>query len=183
MDGWIAFDGKGFVHAHAAGIRDARQIVAHEVDDHEVLRPILDRCGKLPGQRTIELGLARPWARALHRLGLGFIAFERHEQFGAQAEQPVRTVEHHPAITCLRRGTQRTVKRERIAREVACQRKGKIGLVDIARGDRLLQAGEGLGIATGRNLRFERANSGVAFGMTRKPFGHGAGRDPQGLVE
>ena len=147
VDGGIALDREGFVHPHAAGFGDTGEIVAHQIDDHQILGAILDRASELRSQRCIRLRIAAPRAGALHRLGLGHAILERNEQFGAEAEQPMRAVEYHPAIARLRRRAQRGIETQRIAGEIARQREGQIGLVDIARADRVLQRPESLRIA------------------------------------
>ena len=132
---------------HAARLGHAGQIVAHEVHDHQVLGPVLDRPGQLGRHCRVRCHIAAARARALHRLGLRFASLERNEKFGAQAQQPVRSVEDHAAVAGLRCRAQRGVKADGIAREIAGERKGEVRLVDIARPDRFLQRGERLLVA------------------------------------
>ena len=41
----ISLDGKSILHPHAAGLRHPRQIVAHQIDDHQIFGALLDRGG------------------------------------------------------------------------------------------------------------------------------------------
>ena len=90
----------------------------------------------------------------------------------------MRTVEHNPAVTRRRRRPDRGVERHRIAPPAAAERKGEIGLVDVARCDRLLQGSEGVGIAAGRQLRLHRAERAArALGELQQALRHLHGGD------
>ena len=51
--GGLLFDGERLVDAHRPGHRDPREVVAHQVDDHQVLRLILERSGQLRRERAV----------------------------------------------------------------------------------------------------------------------------------
>ena len=60
--------------AHAAGRAHARQVVAHEVDDHQVLGAILGALGERLTERGIVLGTDTARPRALDRPRLDMTA-------------------------------------------------------------------------------------------------------------
>ena len=100
------------VDADRAGLGDAAEVVALEVDDHQVLGGVLVGGGELLGAT----GRAR--ARALDRPGLDAIADRREEPLG-------RARDHGDAVgfdqRAVRRGRdlgERAVQRERIAGRV-----------------------------------------------------------------
>jgi hypothetical protein len=173
VHGGIAFDRERLVDLNAAGDRDAREVVAHEVDDHQVLGLVLQRVGQFGGEGAVFGLAAPPRPRALHGLDLRLAVLEREEQLGAEREQPVIAVENQPSIAGPSRRTDRPVYRQRIAARRAGQAKGKVRLVDVARPDSLLQGIECLDIGAWRNLRFKRPDRSEAFGGTgRQPFRH-----------
>ncbi len=90
----------------------------------------------------------------------------------------MRAVEDDAAVTGLRRRPERGIEAQRIAREAARQRESQVGLVDIARADRLLQLREGLRIAAGRKLRFQRADAAATRCARRQPVRHFVSGDP-----
>ena len=56
MDGGVALEREELGDAHGAGRADARQIVAHQVDDHQVLGPVLRALGERLAERGVVLG-------------------------------------------------------------------------------------------------------------------------------
>jgi hypothetical protein len=56
MDGGIALEREEFGHAHAAWRTDARQIVAHQIDNHQVLGAIFRAGRERHAKRRIVLG-------------------------------------------------------------------------------------------------------------------------------
>ena len=87
-------------HSHRAGRADPGQVVAHQVDDHQVLGPILWRAGELGGQGGVLGGVAPARPRALDRLGLDPRRPRR------DAQEPLRRI-----------GDQRPVGQPQIGRE------------------------------------------------------------------
>ena len=65
MDGGVALEREQLGHAHGAGRADARQIVAHQVDDHQVLGAILGALGQRLAERRVVLGADAARPRAL----------------------------------------------------------------------------------------------------------------------
>jgi hypothetical protein len=133
VDRGIAFDREGVLHPHAARLGHARQVVAQEVDDHQVFGAVLGRSGEFGGKRGVLWPVAPARASALHRLDRGRRPALGEEQFGREAQQPVRAIVDHAAIAGPRRRTDRGIKRQRIAAIGCRQRKGEVGLVDVAR--------------------------------------------------
>ena len=184
MHGRIAFDREGLLDLHAAGLGHAAEIVAHQIDDHQVLGLVLDRSGEFGGELGILLGGAATRTGAFHRLDLGRTALQREEQLGAEREQPVRSVEHQPAIAGLCCRTDRGVKRHGIAPGGPGQAEGQVRLVDVPGADGFLQPVEHLEVGPGRNLRVERADRGVSAARpVRQPLWHLGRGDRFGRVE
>jgi hypothetical protein len=55
---------------HAAGLADPRQVIAHQIHDHQVFRPILQRSGQRIGFGPVLLGIRPARAGALDGPGL-----------------------------------------------------------------------------------------------------------------
>ena len=184
VDRGIAFDRKGPVHLDAARLGHAGQVVAHQVDDHQVLGPVLDRGGELLRQPRVFRAVAAARARALHRFDQRRPVARGKEQLWREAEQPVRAIEHDPAITRARSGPDRGIERQRITPERTRERKGQVGLINVPRRNRVLHRAEHPGIAAGRDLRLDRADLGKPrLGMGGQPVRHGIGRDGLEAVE
>ncbi len=57
-------------HPHAAGAGETPEVVAQEIDDHQVFGPGLGIGAELTRERGIRRGIGGTGCRALHRLGL-----------------------------------------------------------------------------------------------------------------
>ncbi len=65
MDIGIGFESTQHWHFHRAGLRHARQVVAQEVDDHHVFRPVLAARRQVGDERSIARRVGIATARAL----------------------------------------------------------------------------------------------------------------------
>ena len=135
---------KQFGHGDRAGDRDAAQVVADQVDDHDVLRDVLDR---RPQRRRIRV----PRQRALDRA-------RRHRLTAAPQEQLGRQRRHRAPVAGeigrpRGRGAFHRVDEEvdRRAVEPAGELRAHTCLVDLARGDGLqaVQHAAAVGVAVG----------------------------------
>src|SRR6185437_1662812 len=83
VDSGVALEGEELGNAHASGNGHAREIVAHEVDDHQVLGAILRALLQRASQGGIVRGVDTAWARALDRACLDLPrAVETQKSFG-----------------------------------------------------------------------------------------------------
>ena len=82
VDCRIALNRKGPFDLDRSGLCHARQVVAEQVDNHQVLGPVLDRCGEFLGKSTVLRGIAATRTRAFHRLGSDGAVLLGKEQFG-----------------------------------------------------------------------------------------------------
>src|SRR3546814_15322507 len=82
--GRIGFDAEQLVDLDAAGPADARQIVAQEIYDHEVLGAILGAFGQFPRIAPVTGRIGAPRPGALHRPYLYPTVGEREEKFGGE---------------------------------------------------------------------------------------------------
>jgi hypothetical protein len=67
MDGRIGLDLEQFFDAHAAGSGDAAEIVADEIDDHQILRPLLFAVRKTRAPALVLIRIGAAWRGAFHR--------------------------------------------------------------------------------------------------------------------
>src|SRR5204862_5266726 len=61
----VGFEGAELGYRHTSVAADAREVVAQQIDDHNVLGIILFTCQQLSGKALILLGRAPSWPRAL----------------------------------------------------------------------------------------------------------------------
>jgi hypothetical protein len=95
---------------------DTRQIVSHQIHDHQVLGPIFGALGQRQPQRGIVLGADAPRTRALDRARLD-VSSDVH------AQKPLRGgAEHHDLRKVQIRGERRGVSRP----ETAVERPGRL---------------------------------------------------------
>ena len=121
----IGLDREQRRHLDAAGAGDAGEIVAQQIDDHQILGALLGIGGEGGG-----IGVGR--RGALHRPRGEAARLEREEQFRREAEQPVGAGEDDGAMAGARALAQRRVERERMARGRDRGGEGEVGLVDVA---------------------------------------------------
>ena len=118
---------------HRADLADHVEVVADEVDDHEVLGAVLRLLGEVAAQRLVLLGRRTARARALDRLGLGHaVGSDRQEALGRRAE--------HGHVRELEQGAERhradpaqqRVGLQRIDADPRADRVGQADLVGLA---------------------------------------------------
>src|SRR5688500_18888558 len=84
----------------------------------------------------------------------------------------MRAVEHDPAVARCGLPADRGVERQRVAAPGSDEREGQVGLIYVARADRLEQVVEGLDVTAGRELRLERADRSLArWALSGQPVG------------
>ncbi len=84
MDGRIAFDREQGRHRHRSGIGDARQIVAHQIDDHQVFGALFGVGGKRLRRFKVRCRIGQAPRGALHRPADELTSCQCEEQFGRQ---------------------------------------------------------------------------------------------------
>ena len=77
---------KQFRYSHAAGRCHAANVVAHQVDNHQVFCPIFRRVGQLQRLRSICLRIFQPWQRAFDRASLDLLLLKLDKTFRRQAQ-------------------------------------------------------------------------------------------------
>ncbi len=78
----IRLDGHEFVHAHRARFADSSQIVALEIDEHDVLRALLRMRREFGHLREISAGIATSGPRAGNRAGVDPASVNTSQTFG-----------------------------------------------------------------------------------------------------
>src|SRR3546814_20458440 len=91
----------------AAGPADARQIVAQEIYDHEVLGAILAAFGQFSRVAPVTGRIGAPRPGALPRPYVDPPVGERKEKFGCASQQTDYVVKYEGGSTCLRFGPER----------------------------------------------------------------------------
>ena len=142
----IAFQAEQLRYPNAAGLAAATEIVAQQVDDHEVLRPVLFAALQFFGQRLILLRRAAPRPRTLDRPRLDPAVLNFDKTLGRQAQQGAAS---HFQIGRERRGAalaQRAIGAERIALVMAAEPLGQVDLITVTGLNVILNPGEGLSV-------------------------------------
>src|SRR5690554_7980408 len=85
----VALDAEQLGYSNAAEGAAAAQVVAQQIDDHQVLCAVLGAVAQLFGQSTVRFGIDAPGAGALDRAGFHLTVADLEEAFGGQAEQAV----------------------------------------------------------------------------------------------
>ena len=129
----IRLDLEQLGHLDAPCLRHTRQIVAHQIDDHQIFRALLGigRKRRHLGGIGHQVGVAR--RGALHRPGFDHAVADGEELFGRQRQDVALAIDDHPAPSGRRRAPQPRVQRQRIARHRDIAAKGQIGLIVIPR--------------------------------------------------
>ncbi len=135
MDTRIGFDAKQMRHLNAARPRHARQVVAHQVDDHQVFGALLGVSGKRFALSAVGRHIGAARRGALHR-PRRYLAFsDRKEQFGRQAKQPVFAGMDDAAIARAGTLSQPGISGQRIAVDRHVAGEGQVRLVNVTRAD------------------------------------------------
>ncbi|MDJ0890827.1 MAG: hypothetical protein QNK18_06490 [Gammaproteobacteria bacterium] len=171
----VVLDGHQLGDVDAADPTHPPEIVADEVDDHQVLGAILRRPQQLPPQPCVGLGARRARSGALDRTALDLAV-------GVEAQEPLgRTAENghlgKPQIGRERRGRERAqlvVQPEGIAGKRRLEAVGEVRLVDVARLDLVQHLAHRLGVAAFVEVGVQAGRALVAR-ETRRPRGRGPG--------
>ncbi len=149
--------------ADRAGLAHAPEVVAHQVDDHHVLGPVLGR--------VLELGALGERASALDRGAADVAAAPLEEELGRQRHEraPGAAEERRPVSGQRAHGSGEQV--ERVALEAAVETEAQVGLEEIAGPDALaagLDQGR-VGAGRGRPGPVRGAIGLGALGCAREP--------------
>ena len=82
MNGGIAFDMKQFRHGDGARGAHTGEIIAEEIDDHQIFRPLFRVGAQELRNIAIPLRVGLPCRGALHRFGRHALVLKREKQFG-----------------------------------------------------------------------------------------------------
>ena len=89
VEGLVALDGEEVVDVDGAGERDAAEVVAEEVDDHDVLGAVLFVVLEREGDGVVFDEVEAAGHGALHGAGGDFVGVEVEEEFGGEREDVV----------------------------------------------------------------------------------------------
>ena len=92
VDVGVALHRKQLRRPHPARRADPRQIVSHQIHDHQILRPVLGRARQGGGRRGVFVRIGAARGRTLDRPGL-------HPAVRAQTHEAFGTVGHHRAVS------------------------------------------------------------------------------------
>ena len=81
MNRGIAFDMKQFRHGDTARGTHTGQIIAEEIDDHQIFRPLFRVGAQELRDIAIPLRVGLPLCRAFHRFRGHALVFKREKQF------------------------------------------------------------------------------------------------------
>ena len=158
-----------------ADLGNAAEIVAQEIDNHEILGALLF----IDGEPGLEAGVfarrASPGRRALHRARRDVLALAAEEEFGRERKHVERASVDEGAVGHALLAPERRIKRDRIAGKVEAIFQREIDLIDVARGDVVLHPGEGIVIVLARPGQLEAGDRGLSLGAPRLEPGAGAG--------
>ncbi|MDV7398436.1 hypothetical protein RZS08_43930, partial [Arthrospira platensis SPKY1] len=87
----VAFDAEQRGHADTAGVRDTPDVVAQQIDDHEILGAILGVIAQALGPQTIDRIVAATRCGALHRPGAQHPVAIFDEQFRRARQHMARS--------------------------------------------------------------------------------------------
>src|SRR5690606_6962591 len=109
----------------------AREIIAHEIDDHDVLGALLRAGQELGGQRRIGCRVRSTWPRALDRTRANSPSGRPEEGLGAGAEQRSASYPHEPAMMRRCRLAQTEVRLYRVVSARNAEPGGQAQLVRV----------------------------------------------------
>ena len=133
VHGGETLDAEEFRHVERADLRDQRDVVAQQVDDHAVLGLVLRIVGEEVLQLLVLFRRLAARCRALHRMRLDpAVAVDLEEQFG-RTRQDHRTTEIDQCAVFHRLPRRQRVEgRQRVAGPFCLDRKGQVRLVAVA---------------------------------------------------
>ncbi|OIQ65294.1 hypothetical protein GALL_531490 [mine drainage metagenome] len=171
-------------HLDAAGLRDARQIVAQQVNDHHVFSALLGGPGHGAGQFSVLQRAAAARCRAFHRAGQDMAVFPVKKQLWRDRQDLLETAVDTGRVAARLGALQALEQGGCTAGERAVQRCGVVDLVKLPGGNGLVDQRHlriklrsvqvavpfDVGIARGLGwLRRLRANSAVACSGLSRP--------------
>ncbi len=132
-------------HRHGAGLRHAAEVVAQQVDDHQVFGTVLGVERQVGGAARVDFRIAARRRRTLHRprqQGAGRVA---HEQLGREREQGAAVRQaNQGAIRHRLARAQPLVQGEHRAEGIEAQAVGVVHLVGVAGCDVVADAVDGI---------------------------------------
>ena len=154
MDGWVGFHCEEMRHGHTSGSRDAGQIIAEQIDDHQIFRALF----RVRPQRFDDRGIVRA-ARggSLHRLGRDLAVLQCEEEFGRQRQEPILPRPDDAAVARLRAGTETGIEGQRVTGGGNISPQRQVRLIYIARRDVRLHSVKRGGILRPRGSRLGSA--------------------------
>ena len=143
-------------HAHAAVFADAAQVVAAEIDEHDVLGALFLVALQLVGEALIFFLGASARPRAGDRMRHRMAAFDAHQHLGRGADDGPAAHADEEHVGRRIDVAQRAIHRERVDAHSAREALRQHDLVDVARGDVLFRLADD-GLERGlREVGFER---------------------------
>lgn len=131
-DSRVACDATELTDAHRAGCSDASQVVAHQIDDHRVLRAVLLRLREPICARLILFKPTPARGCAFHRPRDEVSAIPMKEEFGRGGEERVPARVEIGAVGGLLPAGELLVERERVAGKLCAQSDGVVDLIGVA---------------------------------------------------
>ena len=104
------------VHADGPGVAHPRQVVAHEIDDHDVLGLLLRACAQLGGEGRVRRGIRPARTGALDGACAGDAPLDRQELLRTGAQQRDVAAPEVPAVVRRARRAQAAVDGRRVER-------------------------------------------------------------------
>ncbi len=132
MHGGVAFHGEQLGDVYAAGGADAPQVVAQQVHDHQVFRPVLGAAGQLPLQGGVRLRGSSPGPGALDGPGFDLSPPDREEALRRGAENPGEGGLQVGGEGCRIELSQRPIAGEGVAGDGGRETLGEVDLIAVA---------------------------------------------------
>ena len=142
----IGLDGEEVRHLHRPDPRHPREIVAQEIDDHEIFRTLLFVHGEPSLEARILARRAPSRGRALHGTCGELLALTPEKQLGREREHGDIRRFDQCAIGNQLPAPQGRIERDRVALEVEQIFLREVDLVDVARRDVVLNGSEGAAV-------------------------------------
>ena len=133
-------------HRDRTGLGAAGQVVAQQVDDHDVLRPLLGAAQQVRAGVGVRGGAAPPARRALHRPGREPVPLAPHEQLGARAEHDMAPQVQVGAVARALTVEEIAMAGEEVPLDPTVEPRREVRLVGGPLGDRLMDGVDGPGV-------------------------------------
>ena len=128
-----ALDHEQIGHRDRTGFRHSRQIVAKQIDDHQIFRALFGVALQSRDRDKVGGIVRAPRRRSLHRPGLDRAFADGEELLGRKRQQPAAGMTQYSAPPRRRLRAQSGVDRKGITRHRHVAAKGQIHLIKIAR--------------------------------------------------